>query len=72
MTLFVLIYYTITPPTPTSCILQLTPLLLVTDHDSGGYNMDDSEIGVVLMSAAVLQLGFQVYAYMYTSRDNFF
>ena len=36
--------------------IQLVPLLLVTDHDSGGYNMDDSEIGVVLMSVAVIQL----------------
>ena len=36
------------------------PLLLVTDHDNGGYNMDDSELGVILMSAAVLQLAFQV------------
>ena len=35
--------------------------MLVTDHDSGGYDMDDSEIGVVLMAAAVLQLMFQVY-----------
>ena len=46
---------------PQCYVLQLTPLLLVTDHDSGGYNMDDSEIGVVLMSAAVLQLAFQVH-----------
>ena len=35
--------------------------MLVTDHDSGGYDMDDSEIGVVLMAAAVLQLMFQVH-----------
>ena len=39
--------------------------MLVTDHDSGGYDMDDSEIGVVLMAAAVLQLMFQVYIYMH-------
>ena len=44
--------------------------MLVTDHDSGGYDMDDSEIGVVLMAAAVLQLMFQVYIYtcMYTTQ----
>ena len=40
--------------------MQLVPLLLVTDHDSGGYNMDDSEIGVVLMSVAAIQLLWQV------------
>ena len=42
--------------------------MLVTDHDSGGYDMDDSEIGVVLMAAAVLQLMFQVYTWMYTTQ----
>ena len=44
---------------PNNCFsfpAQLVPLLLVTDHDSGGYNMDDSEIGIVLMSVAVIQL----------------
>ena len=30
------------------------------NHDSGGYNMDDREIGVVLMSVAVIQLLWQV------------
>ncbi len=40
--------------------LQLLPLLLVTDHEHGGYNMDPSEIGVILSAAAVLQLLFQV------------
>ena len=43
--------------------MQLIPLLLVTDHDSGGYNMDDSEIGVVLMSVAGFQFLWQVYIY---------
>ena len=40
---------------------QLIPLLLVTDHDSGGFNMDDSEIGVVLMSVSVVQFSWQVH-----------
>ena len=42
---------------------QLVPLLLVTDHDSGGYNMDDSEIGIVLMSVAGIQLLWLVIAH---------
>ena len=43
--------------------MQLVPLLLVTDHDSGGYNMDDSEIGIALMSVAFFQLLWQVCVY---------
>ena len=43
--------------------MQLIPLLLVTDHDSGGYNMDDSEIGVVLMSVAGFQFLWQVHVH---------
>ena len=51
-----------------SCIYsshQLIPLLLVTDHDSGGYDMDDSEIGVVLMSTAAFQFLWQVLIIFY-------
>lgn len=40
--------------------MQLFPLLLVTGHEYGGYDMDDSEIGIVLMTAASVQLLFQV------------
>ena len=32
----------------------------MTGHEHGGYDMDDSEIGIVLMSAAIFQLLFQV------------
>lgn len=42
------------------CCLQLFPLLLVTGHEYGGYDMDDSEIGVILMTTAMVQLLFQV------------
>ena len=47
-------------------LLQLVPLLLVTDHKSGGYNMDDSEIGIVLMSVAIIQLLWLVCNSLYT------
>lgn len=40
--------------------VQLLPLLLVTSHEHGGYDMDDSEIGIILMVAAIAQLFLQV------------
>ena len=49
-----------------SCSLQLLPLLMVTNHEHGGYNMDDNEIGVVLMVVAVSQLVWQVNAHTHT------
>ena len=36
----------------------------MTDHDSGGYNMDDSEIGVVLMSTSIFQFLWQVHVHV--------
>ena len=33
---------------------------MVTDYKHGGYNFDDNEIGVALMTAAVFQLVWQV------------
>ena len=39
---------------------QLFSLLMVTDHQHGGYNMDDNEIGVMFSIVAVVQLFFQV------------
>ena len=33
---------------------------MVTDYKHGGYNLDDNEIGVALMAAAVFQLLWQV------------
>ena len=33
---------------------------MVTDHQHGGYNMDDNEIGVIISIVAVVQLFFQV------------
>ena len=43
-----------------TCIKQVFPLLMVTGHDSGGYSMDDNEIGVITMAAGILQLVWQV------------
>ena len=40
--------------------IQLIPLLLVNNHEHGGYDMDDSEIGIILMVAAIMQLLLQV------------
>ena len=40
--------------------VQLFPLLMVTYHEHGGYRMDSSEIGVVLMVVGVFQLLWQV------------
>ena len=34
---------------------------MVTDHQHGGYNMDDNEIGVIISLVAVVQLFFQVW-----------
>ena len=36
--------------------LQVFPLMMVTGQGYGGYNMDGSEIGTVLMTVAVLQI----------------
>ena len=33
---------------------------MVTDYKHGGYSLDDNEIGVALMTAAVFQLVWQV------------
>ena len=40
--------------------LQITPLLLVTDHAHGGFTFDSSEIAVVLATAGVIQFFYQV------------
>ena len=45
---------------PLYCTVQLFPLLMVTYHEHGGYRMDSSEIGVVLMVVGVFQPLFQV------------
>lgn len=42
---------------------ELLPLLLVTSHEHGGYNMDASEIGVILMVAAIVQLFMQFFVF---------
>ena len=39
---------------------QLFPLLMVTDHAHGGYQMDDNEIATFTMIVAVVQLVYQV------------
>ena len=43
-----------------SAHLQLIPLLLVTNHQDGGYSLDDNELGVIFMVSAILELLFQV------------
>lgn len=42
---------------------ELLPLLLVTSHVHGGYNMDDTEIGIILMVSAVTQLLWQLFLF---------
>ena len=42
------------------CGLQLIPLLLVNDHEHGGYHLDDNEFGVLAITAAVCEFLFQV------------
>ena len=44
------------------CRLQAFPLLMVTDHEHGGYDLDDNEIGVFISIMAVVHIFFQVYA----------
>jgi len=39
---------------------QNFPLLMVTDHHNGGYDMDDNEIGILLSIAAFFQVSYQV------------
>ena len=39
---------------------QLFPQLMVTNHSHGGYGMDDNEIGVALMVAAICEFLWQV------------
>ena len=36
--------------------IQVFPLMMVTGQEYGGYDMDGSEIGTVLMAVAVLQI----------------
>ena len=41
-------------------ISQVIPLLLVNSYEFGGYSMDPSALGVILMVSAIVQLFFQV------------
>ena len=40
--------------------LQGFPLLMVTDYHHGGYNLDDNEIGMVIICSGIVPLIWQV------------
>ena len=46
-------------------IFQLFPLLMVTDHAHGGYQMDDNEIATFTMIVAGVQLVYQVNLFIF-------
>ena len=41
-------------------ILKVFPLLMVTGYHSGGYDMDDNEIGIFLSISSLVSILYQV------------
>ena len=45
---------------------------MVTNHEHGGYQMDDNEIGMFVMIVAIVQIFYQVKIYDVKSRSYIF